>query len=416
MTTVWYAPDSGAKSILMSVSGRLLMVEGELSAERRSAIWDALQLKGGVQNVLDELTRGGISTTPAFGLLSWTGDALAASSTLGVIVRGDVEVTAYTATSHVSVDGRGVSTWSERSVTDAVAFRVTAEHSAADAERTKGGLLLDAGMVLSGHAWLGEPTIVDDGNASDAADISADSVESAAPPQAPTEGAKDTDRVPQGRRASRDTPADITKVEFTRPAAPDSDDDDRAGGDYDHLFGETIVRNVEDAAVRDTEDEAGVGLSAPAPAESPAGDHDGKTQVGLDRAARRAARRAREQMWSTPVTSGPKIFIDLSTGTTEELSQPVLIGRAPSVSKVASGSLPKLVTIAGSDQDISRNHVQVAVEGGTVVVTDLHSRNGTMVVMPNRAPQQLRAGEPTAVIVGTVVDLGGGVTFTVREG
>jgi pSer/pThr/pTyr-binding forkhead associated (FHA) protein len=81
---------------------------------------------------------------------------------------------------------------------------------------------------------------------------------------------------------------------------------------------------------------------------------------------------------------------------------------------VSSGALPRLVTIPG-DKDISRNHAQFAVEGGTVVVTDLHSRNGTQVIMPGKPPQQLRQGEPTAVIVGTVVDLGGGVTLTVRE-
>ena len=60
--------------------------------------------------------------------------------------------------------------------------------------------------------------------------------------------------------------------------------------------------------------------------------------------------------------------------------------------------------------------VPPVVEGGTVVVTDLHSRNGTHVVLPGKSPQKLRQGEPTTVIVGTVVDLGGGVTFTVSEG
>ncbi len=65
---------------------------------------------------------------------------------------------------------------------------------------------------------------------------------------------------------------------------------------------------------------------------------------------------------------------------------------------------------------ISRNHAQFTVEGGTVVVTDLHSRNGTHIVLPGKSPQKLRQGEPTAVIVGTVIDLGGGVTFTVSEG
>ncbi len=60
--------------------------------------------------------------------------------------------------------------------------------------------------------------------------------------------------------------------------------------------------------------------------------------------------------------------------------------------------------------------MHIAVEGGTVVVTDLHSRNGTQVVLPGKSPQRLREGEPTAVIVGTVIDLGGDVTLTVREG
>ena len=91
------------------------------------------------------------------------------------------------------------------------------------------------------------------------------------------------------------------------------------------------------------------------------------------------------------------------------------VGRAPSVTKASGSSLPRLVVIPG-DKDISRNHVQITLEGGTVVVTDLHSRNGTQIVLPGRAPQQLRQGEPTSVIVGTVVDFGGGVTLTVSEG
>ena len=48
-----------------------------------------------------------------------------------------------------------------------------------------------------------------------------------------------------------------------------------------------------------------------------------------------------------------------------------------------------------------------------MVVTDLHSRNGTHVVAPGKAPVKLRAGEPTPVLAGTVVDLGGGWTLQV---
>jgi pSer/pThr/pTyr-binding forkhead associated (FHA) protein len=75
-----------------------------------------------------------------------------------------------------------------------------------------------------------------------------------------------------------------------------------------------------------------------------------------------------------------------------------------------------LVTMTTPEQDISRSHVRVSVEGGTVVVTDLHSRNGTHIVLPGKPPQKLRAGDPTAVIVGTLIDLGDGAVLTVREG
>jgi pSer/pThr/pTyr-binding forkhead associated (FHA) protein len=67
------------------------------------------------------------------------------------------------------------------------------------------------------------------------------------------------------------------------------------------------------------------------------------------------------------------------------------------------------------NQDISRTHAQITAEGGTVVVTDLHSSNGTLVTLPGKPAQKLRPGEPSAVIVGTIIDLGDGATLTVCE-
>jgi pSer/pThr/pTyr-binding forkhead associated (FHA) protein len=90
----------------------------------------------------------------------------------------------------------------------------------------------------------------------------------------------------------------------------------------------------------------------------------------------------------------------------------VLVGRAPS----APAGVPKsrLVRLEG-DGDISRNHARVSLEGDTVVVTDLGSRNGTIVRIPGRPAQKLREGEPTPVLVGTVIDFGGGVELSIRE-
>jgi len=37
------------------------------------------------------------------------------------------------------------------------------------------------------------------------------------------------------------------------------------------------------------------------------------------------------------------------------------------------------------------------------------------VTLPGGSPRKLRGGEPTVVLPGTLIDLGGGITFTVRE-
>lgn len=105
----------------------------------------------------------------------------------------------------------------------------------------------------------------------------------------------------------------------------------------------------------------------------------------------------------------PALSLELPDGSREPLDAAVFVGRAPS-----AGPAGRSVRLEG-DGDISRNHARVDVEGGTVVVTDLGSRNGTVVRVPGRPAQKLRDGEPTPVLVGTVIDLGGGFELTVRD-
>lgn len=400
MTAIRYTPAPRGRWLLVVGQGRLLLVDRQSARDGLDELWEAVTSSGGAQSVLDGLTRGGISQTPAFALVTWEGDIAAAGSPLAVIARGAVSIVVDVGAEPVEIDGRGVATWHERAVSGAIGFEVRTETSQEKPATSGHELRLESGMAWATHVTVGAPSPVQQD----------DEQAPVAPPPESSDGGG--------------LPSETTKAEFTVPAGivhelpadppvPASD----GGSGYDYLFGETISRTVEDAAVREAADGSASVHEGGSPHLEPEGDHDGKTAIGLDRAARQAARRARAQGASRPVVvAGPRLFIDLSSGTSEELTQPILIGRAPSVAKVSGGNLPRLVTISGPDQDISRNHVQVAAEGGTVVVTDLHSRNGTMVILPGRPPQQLRAGEPTAVIVGTVVDLGAGVTFTVREG
>jgi hypothetical protein len=187
---------------------------------------------------------------------------------------------------------------------------------------------------------------------------------------------------------------------------PRADPDSEA---YDFLFGDTIYRT-----------QAGVSVRIPNPDPQRPGDHDGQTMLADDLGLRGRAAPV-DLIEVEPPTSlplGPALQLERADGSRESLSRPVLIGRAPSAGGAGAGSgtgaEPRLITIL-DDPDISRTHLRVAVEGDAVVVTDLGSKNGTLITMPGGSPRKLRASEPTVVLPGTLIDLGGGAVFTVRE-
>ncbi|KGM08310.1 hypothetical protein N869_10960, partial [Cellulomonas bogoriensis 69B4 = DSM 16987] len=162
----------------------------------------------------------------------------------------------------------------------------------------------------------------------------------------------------------------------------------------------------------------------PADGTGPEGDedHDGLTVLSSDVVALR--RQLPE--WAGDAVPGPLAVpapqapppakILLSSGLVVALNRPVLLGRAPQVSRVTNSQLPRLVTVASPNQDISRTHAEVRMDGEDVVVTDLRSTNGVLLLRQDAGPQRLHPGEPTVVEPGVVVDLGEGVTFVVERG
>lgn len=102
----------------------------------------------------------------------------------------------------------------------------------------------------------------------------------------------------------------------------------------------------------------------------------------------------------------------LSTGDVVNLDRGVLFGRAPAEPAEVDGERPNLVKLASPDNDISRNHAEVVLDGWHVFVRDLGSTNGTVVVLPGRAPNRLRADDLQLLEHGTVVTLADEVSFT----
>lgn len=118
-----------------------------------------------------------------------------------------------------------------------------------------------------------------------------------------------------------------------------------------------------------------------------------------------------------PVAVGRLVF---SHGLTVDVAdRPLVVGRAPSVPRGHRGGTPELITVPSPLQEVSSTHVEfragTGIDHGSVVVTDLGSTNGTVVVEPGGPPEDLRPGTPVAVRPGAAVDLGDGVQVRVTE-
>ena len=99
----------------------------------------------------------------------------------------------------------------------------------------------------------------------------------------------------------------------------------------------------------------------------------------------------------------------LSTNHTVQLTGPLVIGRQPSIAAPVEGEMPLAVKVDHSE--LSRSHATVAIVDWVAYIVDNGSMNGTRVVVPGQAPERLRNGERMRMSPGTVVDLGGVVTF-----
>lgn len=437
-------------------------------------LWHALRNGDGLQGILDALTAGGLSATPHFALLSWThtsvrvfvrGDAVVKVRThdgeqmlSGEGVSTWLEQTLEAAHSFAMLGG------------------IDAENSSSASLLPLLGGVVFARTISSSLANVSVPanasTSVELG-ASKTAQLSASRAsagKSATPrvtDQAPPIGEPVADpaaaeqTIVLAQTLAHSDVISSHEAEQHLSASSDAHLGDRSAEDdesFDQLFGATIVHGVQaagrthapepseaapdspttpaspPATVRavtivnavqtapEPSQTAGLGAQIelpsfitgqiPVAATAAAGDHDGETIMSDDlRALRRKAAKAASKSGAGEheVLS---YHLVMPNGSLEQLTVPIIIGRAPSVSQVSGGKLPRLISVGSADQDISRSHLQFELAGDTVVVTDLQSRNGTLISLPGKEPQRLRSAEPTAIVTGTVIDLGGGVVIT----
>ena len=97
------------------------------------------------------------------------------------------------------------------------------------------------------------------------------------------------------------------------------------------------------------------------------------------------------------------------------LDREVFVGRNPAPPRIQSGALPRLVVVPSPTSDVSRTHLSVRQLGGSVIVTDLRSTNGSRVEVPGSTPRTLRQGESMVVSVGSRIDIGDGNVIEVHR-
>jgi hypothetical protein len=104
--------------------------------------------------------------------------------------------------------------------------------------------------------------------------------------------------------------------------------------------------------------------------------------------------------------------LQLSSGGEVTLDRGVLMGRGPSDGRQVGGERPHLVKLPSPDNGISRDHLEVLIDGWHVLVTDLNSTNGTLITQPGRSPRRLSPDQPTMIEPGTIVTLADDISFT----
>lgn len=398
LDAAWFAAVRGGVILLVPVE----------AANELATLWTDFASGDPTSRVLDRLTAQGLGATPPFALV--VRDERAGSAR--VVVRGPIVVRSGSTT----IGGAGVSTWTERVIegSDAISVEVEVkvDVDVDDAERRSGASLPVVEAVVPAIS------VTSEGIEAVAAGAAADPASASAPP-APAPTSPVAMRPPLPPVPS---PA-VTVGEETvaKPPAPS------APAEQTMVSVEETVAGVSTPATPIPAIVPPVGFASSAANGVPArelgfdGDHDGMTVASVDirrlreqRAAQAGAATPAGGVAAASVT--PQASLRMPDGALEPIGHEVVLGRAPSVSKVSGGRIPRLLTIGAGDPDISRSHVRLTLEGDTVVITDLHSRNGTHVVAPGKAPVKLRAGEPTPVLTGTVVDLGGGWTVQVVGG
>jgi hypothetical protein len=394
-----------------------------------NTLWDEVVASSSIVDLAARLATFKIDALPSLGAFFWTADGMRS------LVRGQISVIDL-ATGKVVANGEGIQTWSEVGLAGVSHIRVDTPH---DGDVTLLELPLVVGAVrassvvldASERAQVGSPqeqpvTVGAPGPGSLTKPPSA----VAAPPT--SERSQQPAPEPADVVVAAATPAEQTaELSAEEIAALQNADTQLLSSPFD---GPETKAQPEVAATPQSVVPAGSDSASGAAAErvdavaaTPEPEPDESIQdsailaVLCQNGHANPPNSNRCRVCGSPVArrvpqfvAGPVLAVlRASDGSTAEVDRPVLIGRAPSGDRSSSRS-PRLMPVPSPNHDISRTHLEVAPDNWQIVVTDLNSTNGTVLVRPGTVDrQQLAPGEPVPIQLGSVMELGDGVSVLI---
>ena len=356
-----------------------------------NTLWEEVVASSSITDLAARLAHFKIDDLPSLAAFFWTDDGMRS------LIRGDISVIDL-ATGKVVADGEGIQTWSEVGLAGVDHIRVDLPY---EGDATLLELPLVVGAVRASSVTL---------DASEPAQVSSPQAEPELEAATPAERTAELSASEIAALANAET-------ELMAPPFPvESGADPQAGapqqleaavvpqlGSPDALVARAMEPNSEDSpADIDPQDSAILAVFC-------ANGHVSPPSATSCRVCGGPVGTQGPQFVAYPVLA----VLRASDGSSAQLDRPVLIGRAPSTDR-SDNRAPRLMTVPSPNHDISRTHLEVAPDGWQIVATDLNSTNGTILIRPGGVDrQQLAAGEPVPVQVGSVVELGDGVSVLI---
>lgn len=435
------------------------------NASTRERLWQLVSVDAPLGDVLDELSRVGISRLPDFALAQSEGELVR------LVARGrmTVEITGTDGSTR-SLDPSNVRTWLEEAVADVASVELSLPvASGADADQAAAGLNAEGGFfVLAGSVPAssltrefdaGRPvpaaraasdtaesepgriesatTVPDAGSATaDGGDVGSDD---AIGMNAAAHGGHDDVRADRSAgadsansRAGTDQADDSANARAGADRADEADEADQAdqaeGAGQDPSASDIGLdagvdgevdrdRGGDDAEAADPS-EPDIGLNAGLVGDAdpePGGADDGATDpsdsdIGLNAAvdgdAVREVGGVDEAAASGDGDGRPTVHAVLAFANGERIpvDRTVLVGRNPKIAGVVDTELPRIMKYEG--KGLSRTHAEIRVEDGQLVLEDLDSTNGTEVEAPGAERETLDPATPVVITIGTSIIFG----------